>query len=1017
MFMRILACFLLAAISLLASPNATHAQVESRVVPRANYTLAFLPYFEGEYETALRQFREANRTGIRSTAGRWVDSICYHTMMGECFYQAGDLTTALENYNAALQLYLTHKEWLLRVKFPDKIGPSSVAAKTRITWGSTTRATSFGHFPDVMSSLQGRFDNDQVLENGGVIVQPKLFPLRVVEILRCTTLAMSRRREIMGSLTEYDPFTRELLTALAARPGPPNHWSSSWISLQLGVAYASAGRPVEASTELTRAIQVGDRFDHPLTPRALLELGRIAYEQEKYEVAISLLMEATYSAAIFGRHDVMSEAFQLATNAHMIINKRAVFAPLAPAIAWAKTNGSAALQASLWLSLAENAADLGNTSAAGDALTQAQRIISRSEMAGGRIGARFQYASALVSYQKGNSNAGDAAFVAAMSNQRDSSKWLFQIQLADVLARDASTPMRVKWKLLTELLRDPRSKDWAVDPVESYAVLLTPPLGALENFLELALLRKELEVAIEITERIRRRRFYTALPLGGRLLSLRWILAAPTATLSESAQLQRTDLLARYPTYAKLAQQSAHLQRQLHTIPLELPEEADTKKQAGLLKQLAAVSDLQEGMLRDIALRREAAEFSFPRIRTVEEFRASMPENSAALSFFRTSRAIYAFWITPEDIFVWQAAPTAVIGNQLAAMFKSWGQHDRTQTISLDDLRNEEWQMHAAQLLTLLLGDKPPIKWDELSHLIVVPDGVLWYVPFETLLVRSSEPAPKLALEKEKDKVKKKGDEKEVVRYTPLHELLTLRTAPTLSLAMPAEIRMPGKPRIGAAVGQLNPRENDASQTANLTSLQVGSPEAKRLPQQLPGPASVYVSQVDRLVVLAEIKDVVAGPLAWSPFQQESGKRGSRISDMISLPWEGPGEVILPGYQTVAAGGLKDAGPAVGDEIFITVCGLMASGARTILISRWPVGGDSTRVLMKEFNQELPHSGAAAAWQRAIQVSERTEISIEREPKLRPAVVAAPMFADHPFFWSGYLLIDTGAPPAGVAIK
>jgi hypothetical protein len=39
----------------------------------------------------------------------------------------------------------------------------------------------------------------------------------------------------------------------------------------------------------------------------------------------------------------------------------------------------------------------------------------------------------------------------------------------------------------------------------------------------------------------------------------------------------------------------------------------------------------------------------------------------------------------------------------------------------------------------------------------------------------------------------------------------------------------------------------------------------------------------------------------------------------------------------------------------------------------------------------------------------------EIDPDLEPRVVgvdrAAPLKPDHPFFWAGYLLFDTGAPP------
>ena len=51
-------------------------------------------------------------------------------------------------------------------------------------------------------------------------------------------------------------------------------------------------------------------------------------------------------------------------------------------------------------------------------------------------------------------------------------------------------------------------------------------------------------------DRARRHRFFSALPFGGRLLSLRWILEAPVEMLDQASVLHRQDLLARYPAYA-----------------------------------------------------------------------------------------------------------------------------------------------------------------------------------------------------------------------------------------------------------------------------------------------------------------------------------------------------------------------------------------------------------------------------------------------------------------------------------
>jgi len=110
---------------------------------------------------------------------------------------------------------------------------------------------------------------------------------------------------------------------------------------------------------------------------------------------------------------------------------------------------------------------------------------------------------------------------------------------------------------------------------------------------------------------------------------------------------------------------------------------------------------------------------------------------------------------------------------------------------------------------------------------------------------------------------------------------------------------------------------------------------------------------------------------------------------------------------------LKKGG--TGDELFLAACGLMASGSRTALLGRWRVGGQSTTNLMKEFVQELPHDSAAAAWRRAVELCGENTLDPATEGRLKATATSDPVKADHPFFWAGYMLIDTGLMPTSEA--
>jgi hypothetical protein len=175
-------------------------------------------------------------------------------------------------------------------------------------------------------------------------------------------------------------------------------------------------------------------------------------------------------------------------------------------------------------------------------------------------------------------------------------------------------------------------------------------------------------------------------------------------------------------------------------------------------------------------------------------------------------------------------------------------------------------------------------------------------------------------------------------------------------------------------------------------------------------PVLAFSSTMDRLVLMADVEDPERLPFGWSPMKLDAGKPGSTLADLMSLPWAGPQQVVFPGFHTPAEYALKRGG--TGEEVFLTVCGLMASGCRTVLLSRWRVGGQSTVELMREFVQELPHEPAAVAWQRSVQLASDRVIDPGAEPRLRSGVAADGLKGSHPFFWAGYMLVDTGAGPA-----
>ena len=53
---------------------------------------------------------------------------------------------------------------------------------------------------------------------------------------------------------------------------------------------------------------------------------------------------------------------------------------------------------------------------------------------------------------------------------------------------------------------------------------------------------------------------------------------------------------------------------------------------------------------------------------------------------------------------------------------------------------------------------------------------------------------------------------------------------------------------------------------------------------------------------------------------------------------------------------------------------------------------------------------ATEAWQRSVDLLSNADLAVDREPRLR-SPNGSSLKAQHPFFWAGYMLVDTGVDP------
>ncbi|MGH8165442.1 MAG: CHAT domain-containing protein, partial [Rhodanobacteraceae bacterium] len=337
----------------------------------------------------------------------------------------------------------------------------------------------------------------------------------------------------------------------------------------------------------------------------------------------------------------------------------------------------------------------------------------------------------------------------------------------------------------------------------------------------------------------------------------------------------------------------------------------------------------------------------------------SLAEGQSLLVFFTAVRYTYAFLLSKDKYTYWEVKPPIKkFQTDVAKLLTGWGNFEQNKELKLDDL-SDKWRAPARDIMSALVKSSKADFTKTLDELVIVPDGMLWYIPFEALPVSEGDRSESLI-----DKVR--------VRY-----------APTVGLAVgDARRRKPGG-NMAVVLGRLFPRDDAPIIDMGFQDIARAIPEATAIRGKLPVGGALYSSLFDRLIVLSEIAPSAPG-YDWRTWQTAGNTVGGTLGQWFSLPFGGPEQVILPGFRTPAERGLnKFPKELAGQELFLATCGLMATGARTVLISRWRTGGQTSIDLMREFAQELPHTTASDAWQRSVQLISHTEVNAAAEPRLK----------------------------------
>lgn len=968
-----------------------HGQV-GRSVPREGYYYAKREFYAGQYLSAEKGFRQSIRSGLRIGTTRWIDAICYYSMLGELYFHRGQLEQSLELHEQAINWHLSNGEWLARLRYPT-ISPTNRPIRAAIGWG--TRPTTLGEFPDSMSSLEGTLNLETPFQVGGAVNPAHMRSVDAVEVVRCLAMSLKRRAELLGPTSPLSSLGSRITNSFSNLSAPTGHWSAAWIEVLYGLALLGQGDRQGAMSHLRIGTTAGS-FDHPLTGIALLEQGKYLLSKGEYAGANVVLHQASVAAAQFGQAEVVEEAFRYLTDSFLANAGQGTYPSISAAMAYAEREDFFRLAASLRLNAAEVAYYGNDNTSAGSLLGQARVIMGRQQLLATDLGAQLSYLDAINQYRSGSSKAANQSIKAALAYMQAGSVRRYHLAIIESLyaqGRRAVSPRQME-VLYSRILREPSDRDWRVAPLESITMSLSPHTGSLERWFELLVARKEYGRAIRVAEQLRRHRFYSSLPFGGRILSLRWLVDGGSAMLGKSGVQRQNELRQSYPQLAKLSRDAQKLQAKLRTMPMSPTDEDKQREQRAYIKQLISVSGQQEAMVRELALRREPAKLVFPPQPSLSAVQRAIQPNQAILLFVTTSQGWHAWFLRRETDEHWPIRRPQKIRRSIASLLKSFGNRNANHDVGVNDLQDDNWKREARQIWLDLIGELPRDGWNELEELVIIPDGVLWYLPFEALQV----PAEQLA-DQEEDQ--------------SLISLVRLRYSPTASLSVGDKRGHNPKAKTTIVGGKLAPKDSNDYVAEMLAELKKNLPSLEVISRRKPPASAGYLGGLlDRLIVWNDIP--LRGPYGWSPAQFDRGGAHSQLADWMEYPWGAPDQIILPGFHTAAESSL--AKNATGHEVFLTACALLSTGTRTALVSRWRTGGKSPAVLVREFTKRLPEASASAAWQEAVRALREETVDPKMEPRVRGNRDDGELAADHPFFWGGYLLIDTGADPGDEAV-
>lgn len=953
--------------------------------PRAEYYLARELYETGRMAEAAEGFRLTLTRSLRIEEQPWIDSIPPMVMLGESYFHVGKVGMAMEQYDKALEIALSRSRWIEQVVASVDVQPLDSKLKG-INWFTPTRPTQSAIVPD-----PGQLTLDRV---GGQSI-PLNARVDSTEVLRTMGIALARRAEVLGPLAKHSPLAPRLTEMLGRDITQRAEWVKvSWRLLR-GLHALSVMSDVEAAELIQPQVFLRNDVDYFMTPLALLQLGKLQWKQNNVVAALASWQDGTLIAARHEQFSILAETLQTLAAACTAGNRTDLLGGIQNASAWG-VKYSASVQASGFAGAAELATMSGDWNAAEANSKQAAAAFRIRDVLLPRVQAQLFFANALTAFGQNRGILGQQSLESALKIMRGTAadgamaKQIFQMQMVLNLMQSNQLQLVDVEALLSEILQEPGAVQWQADPLETIAAMTTSAVPAYATWLDLAERRGTKDQVIERMDRVQRQRFYEALPMGGRLFSMRAALFGPQNEVPNDVQATIIQVLQSSPDLAKSRQHVAALMSSIAAAPLPFEERNISVELRKSLTDFGKAIELSENQLHHQALKRLPLNRFVPFDASVASIQAALDNDDLMLGFVCTGGKLYGAAVTKNAMETWSTADLSQIDEQVKSLLSEIGvavpsKLTATQATAMD----ATWRETASKLYTKLLPANVQAMVAGADRIVVVPDGTLWYLPFEML------PSSSRSLHSN-------WLAKHAVVYLP-----TIGSLPWINSPAPKVERT-----LHAATAFFSQdKSTNEALTEKLTKGIQGVQRIEILAKNHSPFASWSRLMTEQMLVTAKIEpavrpfDTIFLPLEVS--------RAVQLGSWLETPGRTPARLIMPGFQTSAASSTL----ADGRELFIPACSLLYSGTRSVLLSRWPVGGRSSQVVLSRYLQELDRESPSHAWQRAAAALWADELLIADEPVLltNGKETATLVNGQHPKLWSGYMVIgDSQSPPPQV---